>query len=517
MKTALLAAAIAAIANAQTFRVAGVVVDSQHGTPLSRAHVLLSEKRVGELGMTTSVEGAFSFDVPAGKYLLSAEFNGWRLTYGTSGPAAFGSAVIVGADQETAHLTLRWYPPGAIFGRVVDDQGEPVRDATVQLILDSVVIGKRRATPAKSATTDDRGDYRLGLLAPGNYYVVATGRPWYAARMALGLRGADDQPHLATAYQPAYYRGTAETPIVLQPGAEVQADLTLKATAGGKVHLHCPGAEIEDRTACGRSTSVYLDVGGVEIRQPAFFDPVNGALSGVPPGRYTLRFESGETSAHQIVDVGAGDLDVNLTVQPSDRIVGKVAFKNSVAVPRSGVYAGIVNEATGEDFGGPIAPDGSFSFDNLGASRFRPVLYGEGGFFIAELTADGAPLPKGVVDLAQNPVVHLSILASNETGRVRGFAMNGGRPAPAVLVVLAPRAPSDNPYDYLGYQTESDGSFDYEHVRPGDYFLFAVDRLDLEYANPGALRPYLASATTLRVEPRKVYDERPILVTAAPN
>jgi hypothetical protein len=517
MRTAVLGAVIAAMASAQTFRVAGVVVDSQHGTPLSRAHVLLLEKRVGELAATTSGEGAFSFDVPAGSYVLSAEFNGWRIVFGNSGSGDFGSAVIVGPDQDTAHLTLRWYPPGAVFGKVVDDQGEPIRDATVQLVLDSVVIGKRRSAWAKSATTDDRGEYRVGLLAPGTYYLVATGQPWYAARIALGLRGADDQPHLATAYQPAYHRGTAETPIVLQSGAEVQADLTLKATAGGKVRVHCPGAGKEDSAACGHFTSLYLDVGGVEIRQPAFFDPVNGALSGVPPGRYALRTQIGGMSAHQIIDVTAGDLDVNLAMQPSARIVGKVAFKNPVAVPRSGVYVKIVNEATGHSFGEPIAPDGSFSFNYLGASRFRPVLYGEGGFFISELTADGVPLRKGVVDLAGNPVVHLNILASNETGRVKGFAMNGGGPAPAVLVVLAPRAPSDNPYDYLGYQTESDGSFDYEHVPPGDYLLFAVDRLDLEYANPGALRPYLDSATALRVEPHKVYDEQPILIATQPN
>jgi hypothetical protein len=128
--------------------------------------------------------------------------------------------------------------------------------------------------------------------------------------------------------------------------------------------------------------------------------------------------------------------------------------------------------------------------------------------FIAKLSAQGAPFKDGLVDLTEETVAHLDILASDETGRLKGYAMNGDKPAPAVMVVLVPRATAADPAEPLGNQTESDGSFDYESVPAGDYLLFAVDKLDFEYANPEVTRPYLAAATAVHIPAHGVAEQR---------
>jgi hypothetical protein len=74
----------------------------------------------------TGADGRFSFEAPAGKWRLFVERQGWRQVYGEESSNNFGSSVITGPDQDTAHLVFVWHAPGVIFGKVIDDRGEPV-------------------------------------------------------------------------------------------------------------------------------------------------------------------------------------------------------------------------------------------------------------------------------------------------------------------------------------------------------------------------------------------------------
>jgi len=154
MKPAILAITVTAICAGQPFPIAGVLVDAQSGSPLNRAHVILTGGRSGEQSIVTGEDGRFLFEVPQGRYGLLAERRGSRQTFGNAGPSSgFGSAIITGPAQDTGHLVFRWFAPGAIFGRVVDDRGEPVENATVQLIRESIVVGRKRVAAFTYART----------------------------------------------------------------------------------------------------------------------------------------------------------------------------------------------------------------------------------------------------------------------------------------------------------------------------------------------------------------------------
>jgi hypothetical protein len=74
---------------------------------------------------------------------------------------------------------------------VLDEQGEPLAGATVNAQVYQFLDGRRVLMPGGSsvvpqpetfaplarAVTDDRGDYRLFWLPPGEYYVSVTARP----------------------------------------------------------------------------------------------------------------------------------------------------------------------------------------------------------------------------------------------------------------------------------------------------------------------------------------------------
>jgi hypothetical protein len=515
MRKLILSAALVAVAAAQTFPVAGVVTDAIRGAPLERAHVILGSGSDRPLTLVTTADGKFSFDVPQGKYNLYAERNGWRMQYGTFGSSVgFGSAIITGPGQDTAHLSLQWYAPAAISGAVTDEQGEPVRDATVQLMCDSAEGGWKRVVQAGTAATDDRGEYRFAPLAAGKYYIVVTGQPWYATRAP---RAPSD---LSVGYPPTYFPGTTDArtavPITLKAGTEAHADVAIRATAGVSLRIRCPGIGAQD-DICQGITSLYLPgIGGQEVIQPTGNNWATHSLSGVLPGRYTVRFAGQELSASRVIDVGSDDLTIDLTMQQPTLITGTVTFKNGLPKRGSTLNIGMMDPTTGDAVGFPVEPDGTFRIANANAAPFRPFLYGSAAQFIAQMSVEGAPFKDGVVDLTENTAVNLKIVASDETGRVKGFAMNGDTPAPAVMVVLAPRTESHDPTNYRGFQTESDGSFDYVNIPAGDYLLFAVDRLDLEYTNPDVVRPYLSSAMAVHLPAHGVVEQR-VPLSATPK
>jgi hypothetical protein len=545
MRLAILAIAAALTAAGQSFHVAGIVVDAQGGSPVNRAHLILSTSRTDERYAVTGEDGRFSFDVPKGKYGLIAERRGSRQTFGATGPSStFGSAIITGPDQDTGHLVFRWHTPGAIFGRVVDDRGEAVENATVQLIRESISVGKKRVAAFTYTRTDDLGNYRIGPLGGGTYYLVATAEPWYVKQLSMfaNVRRNND-PNQPTppepAYAPSYYQNVTDprsaAPLILNPGAEAQVDFTLRTVTGANVHPVCLNANPEPAqpsplpnnrpnfgvspvpippNRCQGTVNLYLHgIGDVETVFAATYSPLTGAISGVPPGRYSVRYSGNGGAMRKIVDISGGDVTVDLAALPQPSVSGTVAFKNPGTKPRATMYVRLVNDATGAAIARAIEPDGSFSWKSVAPGTYRPQITGTDGFYISNLVARGANSNQGVIDLIDGASVQLQLVASDETGRLKGFVMNGDKPVPEALVVLAPRAGSTDPYDYRGFQTELDGSFDFLNLRAGDYVLFAVERADLEYANPEAVKPYVNAGKPFRVEPHGVYAEN---VTVTP-
>jgi hypothetical protein len=494
MKLALLAFT-SCIAAAQTFPVAGIVVDSETGSPVRRVRVVLSTRP--QMTMVTGEDGRFSFPAPKGKFSFFGERLGWRQPFG----GGFGSAVITGPDQDTAHLVFKWYTPGAIYGRVVDDRGDPVANALVQLIRNPMINGRRHASTGAWERTDDRGNYRFGPVASGVYYLIATGEPWYTQMLRFNrnvARGQDAAPNEPTpGYAPCYYPNAADargaSPLVVKAGAESSADFTLRTITGANLRFTCAS-----QPRCSGLVSLYGEgINGVESVVQQGYVQLGRAMEGVPPGHYTVHYEG----MRKPIDVDAGDRTIELAPQPAPSVSGKVVFQNPNVKPKRTLYVRMVNQDTGFAVARAMDADGGFSWANLAIGKYRAEIGSAEGFFAVQTSAEGAVVADGVVDVIEGASVRLTITATDETGRFKGFVMTGDKPVPAALVVLAPLHDSNESAAYRGFQTDSDGSFDFQNVRAGDYYAFALDSTEgLEYANPAVIRPYFANAQKIRVE-----------------
>jgi len=426
MRAALLLLAALTVA-AQSFPIAGVVVDASNGSPMKRVRVTMNPygRNNEQSAVITAEDGKFSFAAPKGKFVLMAEYRGARQPFGQRGPGlGFNVAIFTGPDQDTSNLVFNWYAPGAISGKVVDEHNEPVESALVQLIRVTVAGGKKTRATAAWARTDDRGRYRFGQRAGGTYFLAVTGEPWYSKRRGIAgpFKEADAQPFRS--FAPVYYPNAAEPgaaqAIELAPSAEINADFQLTPVTGVNIHIHCEHPQ-------GQQLQVSLVTDGIEgvptFQRQEWMYGNDQIIEGVLPGRYQLRVEgrNGVGVARRAIELGGADLNLDVTLTPLPAVTGTVTFRGKR--PNRTVYVRLVDEATGAAVFRALDSNDAFSLPNVQPGRHRILLNSVEGFFVASVEVKGASATGSLIDLelgAQVKSEHFGQRRNRHGERIRG-------------------------------------------------------------------------------------------------
>jgi hypothetical protein len=220
-----------------------VMSDEVNPRPLRRVTVTL---QAGALEVpknaVTDDNGQFVFtDLPAATYTLTAQRAGFvEAFYGGKKPGKGpGVPVAIVDGQRLTGITVKMMHGAVIAGTVRFPSGQPVVDLSIQVMQMQIVDGQKRAQPVLSAgvqgilgaSTNDRGDYRIFGLPPGEYVVqarvpVAEVRPVTAADVqwaqqsmstsGIGGGGASaplpptPPPAQTATYSPVFYPGVAD-------------------------------------------------------------------------------------------------------------------------------------------------------------------------------------------------------------------------------------------------------------------------------------------------------------------
>ncbi len=489
-----------------TYRISGTVLDGLARCPVGRARVAIVQAERGrQVTLMTGTDGRFNFEsLPAGKWSLTANRNGFLpAQYGQRPvPNSPGSAVFTGPGQTSEDLVLDIYPQAVISGKVVDENGEPAKNVLVQLYRSGILGGRRRTASVNRSWTNELGEYRFWRLQPGSYYLSATGWPWFNT-----TRGdpADDRSNV-NSFEPQYYPNASDarsaSPLVVKAGEEVTADFTLRLVRGVTVSIS--GVKGSHRLAL---TSEGLP--GCDLVHRVIGAGHAPSFGGILPGSYKLvvyDLAAGVAPRIQRIEVGTEDLDLPLALP--DLVTAEAYFRveNGFSEDLRKVTAMLMNEDQKLYVPRKITAGSPVAFEGLTQGQFRLMVFGESSCYLANVAAEGTRVVGTLIDIPERGPVRLQAAVRCDGGHVKGKVHTGEHPLVGALVVLAPKTDSGDATDYKLFQTDGDGSFDYEGVRPGEWLIFATLDDDLEYANPAAIRGYLEAAHPLRVAANGSYD-----------
>src|SRR5262245_15664929 len=193
---------------AGTGAIAGRVVAADTGRALRHARVVAGGGGRPHAA-STDEQGRYRITgLTAGTYTITAAKSGFvDSAFGQRRSSGTGNPVELTDGQQAVNIDIKLARGGVVTGHVLDEEGEPLARAVVTVLRQQYVRGQKQLAPAGSDQTDDRGQYRVFGLSPGDYFVsAAAGGVEQGVRPAFGDFGGSQQPQ-TSGYAPTYYAG----------------------------------------------------------------------------------------------------------------------------------------------------------------------------------------------------------------------------------------------------------------------------------------------------------------------
>jgi protocatechuate 3,4-dioxygenase beta subunit len=503
----------------------GTVVKEPAAEPLKKAIIELigEDQQVGgNYTATSDQDGRFAIrDIQPGRYKLFVERTGF-IEVDAKRRHSPGALLSFAAGEQVKDRNLHMLPAAILTGRVVDEDGDPMANVEITVL-------RRRSTsfePSGSAQTNDLGEYRIGGLMSGKYYVAASPLPNFQSMVPV-LKGTDDKatPSSNASYLTTYYPGVLDraqaTPVELNAGEEMPVDFSLTrrhaASVKGRISGLASGSQAMVMLR-GKDANTVFSAG--QIDQDGRFE-----IRNVAPGSYILMAMTVIAENPQIVrqpiDVGSADLeDVQLALVPPATIRGRVHFSGKAPKQEFMVF---LHEMNGnDDFSGGVAfsgdeatlsstlakvkPDGSFELKNVPAGLYELAVSADSGGLNDTFVESLIVGTKDFVDRGLNVnggMLSVDLTLSSGAGVIDGVVVSEkNKPVADSVVIAVPESRFRKQLSrYQRAPADQLGHFTLRGLRPGTYTLYAWEALEGdEYMDPEFLKDSETLGKIVRVE-----------------
>jgi protocatechuate 3,4-dioxygenase beta subunit len=501
----LLIAALLIQAPAPRGAVTGTVVIAGTTAPIVDAEIAIVTPD-GLVETTTDANGRFTLtNIPAGRQTVLIRADGYFVE---SVPRAEVPVTVTAGTAPVVVPSVSMVRGGTVSGRVVDPQGSPLPLARVQALRPGGETLNSGAVPDfGNRMTDDRGEYRMFFVPPGEYVIRAQAQGGPTG--TISTRPGEVQRLVSTLYPSATDVAQAGK-VLVKSGEEIRGiDISVKmevVTLPPPAPRPTGGVKISglvfDRADPWVGTAALLlgseaqpgaprTVGTVIVGgTPGAFEITN-----VQPGNYDLFASLGAPNGspgpggggvqawgRTTVEVRDKDVaDIRLTIRPSVDVSGVVKIDGKLATEgtfkvglsptgtagRIGNYRGILDRTQTPDATGqvkiPLAAEGNY----------QVFVQGAGNLYITDVRqGDASVLVKGI-DVRNATAAPFEVLLSSDGGTVEGVVSNRDKSAMGGATVVL--VPADKQLLQARTATAgADGKYTFSGVRPGDYSIFAT-------------------------------------------
>ena len=527
MKRLLLIAAISLLQQTAperplTSSIDGVVKHS--GTDfISNVVVSLIPESGTPMKSTTDEKGRFAFrNVAAGTFRLQAQRDGYIRALKGSGPQTL---TVAGQDIHDVELNLILL--ATIRGRIMGNAGQPLKGIQVSAVI--IGYNRGRESPIIVVGTDfrqlsdERGEYRISGLIPGEYFIKAETPP------AVGALA----PPKMVSFFPGTLTAKEAVPMRLHEGEELTGiDFKLQApdtrflrSISGKVILP------SETLGSGIVGNFYLypkdrqagvDGNGFTIPLTNRAEGMNNGnflLRDVPPGRYDViaLLQRGAQREYRGVEVQVGDKDVDgvtIPLAPKFEVKGRVIVDGAAgSLARESLQIALTPDFQLGSISSPVDPNGSFAFkDTAEGKYFVSIADLPANAYVADIRQNSKSIFAGIASL-DDPVIDVNSQSSTDSS-IEVIVNTGGgtvtitvqdnksRVVSDATVALVPEGSRRHTLMWFKNGFSDDrGRITLNGVAPGDYKIFAWERPPLRaWQSEDFLREYETQGKFVHVD-----------------
>lgn len=495
-------------------RITGRVSDDL-GNPVPRVWVSAQSPAQDQpISTLTTPDGRFELaPLPPGRHLLIARKPGYSNPEWIEGTPGQGRYVHVVAGQALDRVEIVLRRGAVIVGRVVDEHGAPTPDVTVNVLKHVVRRGRPQLVAGeRSATTDDRGEYRLWGVPEGVYVVAAE------SKAPAGPFAPTSGAGFAPTFAPSTSVLAEALRVQAAPGQEIVADIRLSLDRLVRV----TGTVVASSGEAIDGGEIRLVTRG-ELRREGpmamIMDGGRFSFPSVPPGAYLLvarafaRPAAAAPMAPEMalmpIDIGREDLTGLRVATTRGQVAAGIVSAQSGSLPTNAPVR-IQFVATDPDLSPrgasliPIDQAGRFTAPNLfGPVLLQPLL--PRGWMPVSMRYDGEEVNERPFELRADggPI---QVIISDRLTLVSGAVTDdGGRPVTdCEIFIFAEDAVRwfSGARSVRKTRPDQNGGYRAEGLAPGRYHIVALRRIDENaMSDPAVLNGLRSLSVTVALVP----------------
>ena len=463
---------------------------------------------------TTDGNGEFHIDkIEPGDYYLTAAHAGYADgKYKPDTAESKEGKIHFAASEAVKGIVFHLVPQGAVSGRVVDEDGDPVPGAMVSALSNGRATG-RQLMPVDTSPANDRGEFRLGKLPPGSYYLSGGLLRMDFMGAAPPAAPADGSPEMnyVTTYFPGMVDVTTATKIDVAAGADLTG-FTIKLRKSRVVRVKGQALAADGTPLKGGQVMLTSPSSIGSMQMSALHSDGTFEIANVQPGSYMLmsvQINGGQPSMQMqsLMVPEEGVSGVKLRALPEQTVQGKVVVADNGKVALKDMMVMLAGDEgmTIMPAMGKVSDSGAFTLKVSGASYRLELPKTPPGSYVKSVVWGGREMLGKALDFSAGAAGELVVTLGVDGGKVDAtVSAEGGKPAPEATVVLVPydsalrseATVKDEDADANGHVTFTD-------VPPGEYLAFAWQEVDGgAWLRPDFLKPFEKDAKHVTIEPR---------------